>query len=204
MDYYYDDLNDNTETTSAKKRTVANEIFDWADAIVVSVVTIILLFTFVFRIVGIKGESMQDTLYENDRVIITDFLYTPKQGDIVVISRNYLNKTDDNDQDDSPIIKRVIATEGQKVTIDPITGTVTVDGKVLSEEYVKKGEITTWMDGSVETKSVTVEKGKVFVMGDNRGNSLDSRSSRIGQVDTRYILGHAVMRILPVSDITIL
>lgn len=204
MNYYYDDGIKDKDEAVKKTPKSTNSIFDWVDAVVVSLVTIIILFTFVFRVVGIKGPSMQNTLFENDRVIISNFLYKPSQGDIVVISRNYLNKAGDNDSDDSPIIKRVIATEGQKVTIDPSNGRVTVDGVVLDEKYIKDGQTTTWMDGTNEERTVTVEAGKVFVMGDNRGNSLDSRSPKIGQVDTRYILGHAVLRILPISEFTFL
>lgn len=200
MDYYYD--KENTEKAPKEKKGGAKkEIFEWLDAVVASVVVIILLFTFVFRVVGIKGQSMENTLFENDRVIISDLFYKPKQGDVVVISRNYKNINGDKNRDDSPIIKRVIATEGQEVTIDPSDGKVIVDGVVLAENYIKEGQITTWGDGSTEERTVTVEKGRIFVMGDNRGESLDSRYEAIGQVDTRYVLGHAVLRVYPFGKI---
>ena len=191
-------MNDEIATTRKNDgRSFLKELYEWLDAVVVSVIVIILLFTFAFRIVGIKGRSMQNTLIDKDRVVITNLFYKPSRGDVVVISRNYLNINGDTDEDDSPIIKRVIATEGETVTIDPTSGTVSVDGKVLKEDYIKPGQITTWGDGSSEARSVTVEKGKIFVMGDNRGESLDSRYAAIGQVDTRYILGHALVRIYP-------
>lgn len=197
MDYFYNNSSKEESGENIKKRRIIKEIYEWVDAVVIAIIAIILLFTFVFRVVGIKGESMQNTLMNNDRVIISNLFYTPKGGDVVVISRNYTNKAGDTNPDDSPIIKRVIATEGQEITIDPENGTVTVDGTVLDETYVKPGEVTNWGDGSTEAKTVTVEKGHIFVMGDNRGNSLDSRSNEIGQVDTRYILGRAIFRIYP-------
>lgn len=197
MDYFYNNSSKEESGENIKKRRIIKEIYEWVDAVVIAIIAIILLFTFVFRVVGIKGESMQNTLMNNDRVIISNLFYTPKGGDVVVISRNYTNKAGDTNPDDSPIIKRVIATEGQEITIDPENGTVTVDGTVLDETYVKPGEVTNWVDGSTEAKTVTVEKGHIFVMGDNRGNSLDSRSNEIGQVDTRYILGRAIFRIYP-------
>lgn len=191
------------ETTSSRSKShrALREIYEWLDAVVISIIVIIILFTFVFRIVGIKGESMENTLFEDDRVIISNLFYTPEVGDVIVISRNYLNQSGDTDESDSPIIKRVIATEGQEVTIDPKTGAVYVDGMQLSEDYIKEGEITTWCDGTTEARTVTVEKGHIFVMGDNRGNSLDSRDSAIGQVDVRYVLGHALMRVYPFDSI---
>ena len=184
-----------------KSHKALREVYEWLDAVAISIIVIILLFTFVFRIVGIKGESMENTLYSGDRVIISNLFYTPQVGDVIVISRNYLNESGDTDESDTPIIKRVIATEGQEVSIDPKTGIVSVDGVELTENYIKPGAITTWGDGSSEARTVVVEKGHIFVMGDNRGNSLDSRDSSIGQVDVRYVLGHALMRVYPVDSI---
>ena len=201
MDYYFESNTDSAKTFTSKRTPAFKEIFEWLDAIVISVIAVILLFTFVFRTVGIKGESMENTLFENDHVVISNLFYSPKQGDIVVISRNYSNLNGDTNTDDSPIIKRVIAVAGQDVTIDPTTGRVMVDNMLISENYVKPGSITTWGDGSTETKTITVEEGKIFVMGDNREESLDSRYSQIGQVDIRYVLGRAIFRVYPFSSI---
>ncbi len=201
MDYYFESNIDSVKTSTSKRAPAFKEIFEWLDAIVISVIAVILLFTFVFRTVGIKGESMENTLFENDHVVISNLFYTPKQGDIVVISRNYANLNGDTNEDDSPIIKRVIAVAGQDVTIDPKTGHVMVDNMLISENYIKPGAITTWGDGSTEAKTITVEEGKIFVMGDNREASLDSRYSQIGQVDIRYVLGRAIFRIYPLSSI---
>ena len=181
-------------------KSTLKEIYEWVDSAVLSVVVIILLFTFVFRIVGIRGESMENTLFNGNRVVISNLFYTPKNGDIVVISRNYLNVKGDTSRDDSPIIKRVIATEGQTLTIDSATGSVYVDGVKLNEDYIKDGAVTTWEDGTTDAKSVTVPEDCIFVMGDNRTDSMDSRFQSIGMVDTRYVLGKAFLRIYPFND----
>ncbi len=200
MNFYFNNSKKSEDDVEVKK-TKIGELYEWVDAVVLSVVVIILLFTFVFRIVGIQGESMMDTLNDGDRVIISDLFYTPEQGDVVVISRNYLNQSGDTNENDSPIIKRVIATEGQTVKINPITGSVYVDGRELDEDYIKPGTITTWNNGNNSTQEVVVEKGKIFVMGDNRSNSADSRSPEIGQIDVKYVLGHALFRIYPFNSV---
>jgi len=197
MEYYVDGNKVPSENGLKPKKSAIREIYEWIDAVIASVIIIVLLFTFVFRIVGIQGESMENTLYNGDRVVISNLFYTPSCGDIVVISRNYKNVSADTEPDDSPIIKRVIATEGQTVTIDSSTGEVFVDGDLLNETYVKPDQVTTWNVGNDTIQSTVVEKGKIFVMGDNRGNSLDSRSEVIGQVDVRYVLGKAFLRIYP-------
>ncbi len=201
MNFYFNNSNKNKSEEVAVKKPKIAELYEWVDAVVLSVIVIILLFTFVFRIVGIQGESMMNTLNDGDRVVISDLFYSPKRGDVVVISRNYLNENGDTDESDSPIIKRVIATEGQTVRINPITGSVYVDGKELDEDYVRPGAITTWNDGSNSVREVVVEEGKIFVMGDNRNNSADSRSPEIGQIDVKYVLGKALFRIYPFNSI---
>ncbi|MDO4743123.1 MAG: signal peptidase I [bacterium] len=183
----------------AREKTAKNSflhiIFDFFDCIVVSVVIVALLFSFLFRVVGIEGGSMEDTLIEGDRVIITNMFYKPENGDIVVISRNYNNIN--NAETDEPIIKRVIAVEGQTVDIDFQKGIVYVDGNAIDEPYIKN-----LTNRAHDVKfPVTVKKDCVFVLGDNREVSLDSRDERIGMVDTRYILGKAVFRIFPFEKI---
>ena len=176
------------------------EIFDWLQIFASVIVVVVLLFTLVFKIASIEGSSMEDTLFENQKVIISKIFYTPKQGDIVVISRNKTNSNSENTGTDAlPIIKRVIATEGQTVDIDFEKGIVYVDGKELAEPYIKTPTNTQY-----EIKfPVTVKKGCVFVMGDNRNRSLDSRSSQIGDngmIDTRYIMGKVLLRVFPFNE----
>ena len=163
------------------------ELIEWFEAVACALVAVVLLFTFVFRIVGVQGESMIPTLQNEDRVIISHLMYTPAQGDIIVITQpSSVNR---------PIIKRIIATENQTVDIDFDKGTVTVDGKILDEPYIL--EPATRRDADDMEFPVTVPEGKVFAMGDNRNNSYDSRKTGLGFIDERYILGKAVWRIFP-------
>ncbi len=164
------------------------DILEWLEAIVVSLAVVMLLFTFVFRMVGVDGNSMVPTLHHNDRLVISNLFYQPKQGDIVIISQT--------EGYTKPLVKRVIATEGQEVDIDFREGVVYVDGKALDEPYVA-GPTRAKFD--VEFPQV-VPEGKLFVLGDNRGNSTDSRSSKVGMVDEKVILGKAVLRVLPFED----
>ena len=177
------------------------DVFDWLDIIVSAVIAVIIIFCFLFRVVTIQGESMENTLYNNEKVIITNLFYEANQGDIVVISRNTHNSATEVTQ--GPIIKRVIATEGQYVDIDFEKGKVYVGYDLanmveLQEPYTKT---LTTRKADVEFP-VYVDKGCVFVLGDNRNDSMDSRYSTIGDnglIDTRYILGHAIFRIYPLD-----
>ncbi|MBQ3816896.1 MAG: signal peptidase I [Clostridia bacterium] len=181
---------------SNKKRSFAQEVFEWLDIIITSIITVVIIFTLVFRVATIDGPSMQNTLFSNDKVIITNLAYTPQVGDIVVVSRNADNSVESEDKSDVPIIKRVIAVGGQTVDIDFESGVVSVDGVELDEPYTKT---PTNVKYDLEFP-VYVPQGCIFVLGDNRNESLDSRSSYIGQdgmIDTRYVLGRAVFRIFP-------
>ena len=152
---------------------------------------IVLLFLLCFRIVIVSGDSMYNTLIDGDYLLLMSnvFYHDPQYGDIIVANKeDYDNGT--------PIIKRVIATEGQTVDIDFVTGTVTVDGVVLEEDYIYSP--TTLAEGV--TFPLVVEEGCVFVMGDNRGRSKDSRNPEIGQIDVRQIVGKAIMLIYPGTD----
>lgn len=168
--------------------TATSIVFEWGNALITALVIVILLLTFVFRQVTVNGSSMTDTLQSGDRLIVTNFMYTPQNGDIVVISHgnNY----------SEPIIKRVIATEGQTLSINYNTGEVVVDGVLLDETYIKG--ITRQIRNPLEIPSV-IPEGYIFVMGDNREGSLDSRSTEIGLIPLENVIGKAEFRIYPFS-----
>ncbi len=175
-------------------------IFDWLEVLVHAIIAVVICFSFLFRIATIDGPSMENTLLNGERVIISNLFYEPKVGDIVVISRNKENSVYTMNDSNTPIIKRIIAMEGQTVDIDFEEGIVYVDGIALDEPYTKTPTNRKW---DIEFP-VTVDEGCVFVLGDNRNDSLDSRDARIGEygmIDTRYILGHAVYRIFPLNRI---
>ena len=149
---------------------------------------IVLIFTICFRIVVVSGPSMYNTLVDGDfLLLLSNTLYhNQKQGDIVVVSK-------DSFDNGTPIVKRIIATEGQTVDIDFKTGTVRVDGEVLSEPYTHSP--TTNFEGM--TFPLTVEEGCIFVLGDNRMDSKDSRDPEIGLIDQREVLGRAIFLFIP-------
>lgn len=163
-------------------------IYEWLDSLVFAFITILLMFTFVFRVVGVSGESMVPTLQNGDWLAVRAVNTSIERGDIVVITQpNSLNE---------PLIKRVIAVGGDTLDIDFITGEVYVNGELLDEPYIAEAT----RRGFDTTFPLTVPEGYLFVMGDNRNNSLDSRSSTIGFIDERYVLGVAEFRFFPLGN----
>ena len=173
-----------------KKVSSSENLFEWVETLVIAFFAVILFFTFVFRLAAVNGESMLPTLVDKDRLIVSYLFYTPKNGDIVIVNN-------DNPALEKVIVKRVIATEGQTVDIDFDSGEVKVDGKVLQEDYINN---LTLLDEGGHDYPVTVPENCVFVMGDNRMNSLDSRDSRVGFVPEEEILGKVSLRIFPFSS----
>lgn len=172
-----------------KPFSLKKEVMEWMETLVWATVAVILVFTFVARTAVVSGNSMLPTYHDADRMIISDLAYSPKQGDIVVFAEKNGEKEN--------LIKRVIATEGQTVDINFETGDVTVDGVVLDEPYIYE---QTEEEGNMEFPA-TVPEGHVFVLGDNRNNSRDSRFTSIGMVDERLILGRAWWQIFPLDKL---
>jgi len=168
----------------------SRELYEWVQAMICSVLTVVLVFTFVIRMIGVDGSSMVPTLQDGDRLLVLESALCGgfEYGDIVVLYKEMFHG--------APIVKRVIAVEGQTVDIDFSTGRVFVDGEELVENYIAERTLT---NKGMEFP-LTVDKGCVFVMGDNRNRSDDSRNPLLGQVDTRYILGKAVFLAFPGED----
>lgn len=181
----------------------ARGFFEYVETFCYALVLMIVLLLFVFRMVTVDGASMQHTLHDQDKLIISNLFYTPKTGDIVVIN------PESHSADQAPIIKRVIATAGQTVFIDYENWEVFVDGVKLDEPYIEpmhKEYQEMWgrdvgmvkADNDTYNAEFTVSDGMVFVMGDNRNNSRDSRSSLYGEMNENRILGRVMLRISPV------
>lgn len=194
------DQNDKIELTQQQpkqpeKINWKKEVFEWSEAIIIAVVIAVIIRSFLFTLVAVEGASMENTLHDGDRLFVRRIGYTPKNGDIIVFTPENKPKT--------PYIKRVIATGGQTIDIDFTTGEVKVDGEVLKENYIKA---PTKRPGNVKFP-VTVPEGYFFAMGDNRGNSHDSRNSDVGNSDNKSglikneaLLGKAVFRIWPLKN----
>ena len=186
------------------------EIYEWLEAVAFALGIVVLLFTFVFRIVSVSGESMEGTLHGDDRVLVWSMFYTPEQDDIIIILPEseveaetaaeavFLNK---------PLVKRIVATEGQWIEIR--------DGKVyVADSQEALASVAPFDSGSAtafdsetpggtflqEYVQLQIPEGCAFAMGDNRGNSTDSRDARVGFIDYDNILGEVIFRIYPFDD----
>lgn len=221
--------NSSTDKSSEKKgkdkekKSVGREIWEWVYTIAIAIAIALLIKGFVFDIVKVDGSSMFPTLENNDRLIVTKLGYKPKQGDIIILDSTYKNREEyfdklaasENKEELSSFekffaqgkvpaslkkkyyVKRIIAMPGQ--TVDLVDGKVYIDGNRLEEEYFNG--ITSPINGSEIEYPFTVDEGHVFVMGDNRNHSTDSRSSTLGQVPFEAILGKSQLRIWPISNI---
>lgn len=179
-----------------EKTTAAGMLYDIAEMLAVTTISVMLLFAFVARLNIVDGNSMLNTLHNGEYLAVSDLFYEPKAGDIVIVHK--INA----DPYTKPIVKRVIATGGQVVDIDFSTWTLTVDGEVIDEPY-------RYVDPSSPVLTadypfpITVPENEIFVMGDNRSHSADSRQIEIGTIDKRCVVGKAIARLSPVSSFEI-
>lgn len=166
---------------AAKSDGAMAGMFDWIKCVIFAVSIVVVCLIFVFRLVDVEGTSMNDTLSSKDKVIVTNLMYTPHNNDIVVISHGA--------EYEKPIIKRVIAVSGQSIVLDKENDKIIVDGIEIDEPYIK-GTTFSGNYGNNEIPEV-IPEGKIFVMGDNRKVSLDSRSTEIGLIDVKDVIGKA-------------
>ncbi len=173
----------------AHKRKVA--LFEWIDSLIIAFIIILILFVFVFKFYISIGVSMLPTINDGERVFVWSLLYQPDNKDIIIIDASDVPSIKDS------IIKRVVATEGQIVNIDVVSGKLTVDGEPF-EDPIKS---TVYNLSGDMIFPQTVPKNSVFVLGDNRGASHDSRFSDIGMVDESLIIGKAMFKISPTFEV---
>jgi len=179
-----------------EKNKLLKNIYDVFEVLATVTVAVTLLYAFAVRLQIVDGSSMVNTLHDGERLLVSGLAYEPVRGDIVIVHKI------DADPYDRPIVKRVIAVGGQTVDIDFDTWTLKVDGEVVEESY-------RWLDPDrptlrcAYTLPITLAEDEIFVMGDNRNNSADSRTAELGPVDVRCVVGHAFARIAPLSDFTV-
>ncbi|MFI3206764.1 MAG: signal peptidase I [Clostridia bacterium] len=180
------------EIKERKQFKIGRYVFSWVEEVILCTIVVVIIMTFLFKLVMISGVSMLPNFEDGDRVVISCINFSYEQGDVVVISGVL----------DDPIIKRVIATEGQTVDIDFENGVVYVDDEAIDENFfgIENG-ITkeTYTSLDLIEFPATVPEGHVFVLGDNRTNSEDSRYVEVGMVDERKIIGKAVLRLFPLD-----
>ncbi len=170
---------------------LAMSLYEWLQVMTGCLAVIVLLLLFVGRILFVDGPSMLPTLHNGDIMLVQELGYTPRQGDVVVLTQEFRDIN-------GPIVKRVIATGGQRVEIDYDAGTVAVDGTVLDESYINYEPMNTpWYE---HTSALTVPEGEIFVMGDNRNHSNDSRDVLLSTIDTRRVIGRAIFVAFPLED----
>ena len=182
---------ENRKETKEEQKIPGRDLYEWVQALVCSVLAVVVIFTFGVRLIGVDGHSMVPTLQHGDRLLVLNSMFYDdyQYGDIVILTKETFLS--------APIVKRVIAVGGQTVDIDFESGSVYVDGKLLNEPYINE---LTFQEEGVEFP-VVVPEGSIFVMGDTRNHSDDSRNSRLGTVDTRYVIGKAVFLAFPGPDV---
>ncbi len=186
-------FNGSASNDKRKLNGFAAEIYEWMEAIAFALAIVVILFTFVFRVVSVSGGSMDSSLANGDRLLVNSLFYEPEQGDIVIVVK-------ENEHTSDPIIKRIIACPGQTVRYDSSTCVVYINGQPLDESaYIdddKKGGASAWL-----SEEVTLDEDEYIVMGDNRKISFDSRNEALGAISKDDILGEVLLRIYPFNSI---
>lgn len=185
------------QTSQGKMSKLESDAFGLLQSFVFTLTAIVLLFSFVSPITKVSGASMEPTLYDSEILLVWTLGYTPKQDDVVIINNPTIEYLDGQS-----IVKRVIAVGGQSVVINYEENQVLVDGVALEEDYI--AEHMRPIYGTTSLEPIEVPEGYVFVLGDNRNNSADSRSSEIGMVDSRYVIGKVMGGIWPLSSLRII
>ncbi len=187
--YNEDNTDEQEQTVSQKSMNMRKEIFEWIQAIVIALVIALLIRSYVFSLIKVNGHSMQPTLYHNERLVVTKLMYTPRQGDVIIL--------DPPAHQQGPYVKRVVAVGGQTIDIDYDNQKVYLDGVELQEDYIKESISSR---GNIKLP-MRVPENTVFVLGDNRNNSRDSRYRDIGVVPHENIIGKVTIRIWPLDKI---
>ena len=177
------------EEAVEQQESMRVDLYEWIQSLMTALVICMAIFIFIIRVIDVSGSSMFPTLHDGDKMLVSNLFYTPHAGDVVVF------KTDRYDPERA-LVKRVIATEGQEISIDFDRGIVYIDGLPVEEDYI--AELTKTKLDFIGPQ--TVPEGGMFVMGDNRNASTDSRKKEIGMVDQRMLLGRAYYVIFPLSD----
>ena len=189
-----DALEQDLPNTDVSRKKKLLGIIEYIEIFAIGICAVLVLFSFVFRICTVDGDSMNNTLHNGEKLIISDIFYVPERGDIIVFHQT--------GNSNMPLVKRVIGIEGDTVTIDFDTWTVSIIDKngnsvVLDESYIN---IDTPVHRQSGTHTYTVPQGSVFVLGDNRNDSMDSTDfTHVGYVDCRRILGKVIFRYSPID-----
>lgn len=185
------------EENTKIKSTLTENVYDLIEQFAIVCAIVLVMFAFVIRLNIVDGSSMDKTLADGQNLAVSGLFYEPKAGDIVVIHDPTAAPYDE------PLVKRVIAVGGQTVDIDFATWTLTVDGEVIDESSYRYLDPNEWLLGAEYSFPITVPEGEIFVLGDNRNGSADSRQIEIGTIDTRCVVGRAVARLFPLDKITV-
>ena len=178
------------ESLTKEERDALNSknTYEWIQCIITALAACVVLFLFFVRVIDVKGSSMVPTLHDGDKMLVSNLFYKPKTGDIVIFKKDEYNPN-------KALVKRIIAVEGDTVNIDFEKGIVYINGEAIQEDYIN--ELTHIKEDFIGPK--TVPEGCLFVMGDNRNASTDSRTTEIGMVDKRLLIGKVHMVLFPVS-----